>query len=60
MESGKFSVYIGISGRSAILASRLTHLCLRVTLEIVVRIFDTSDNNLGIKNDFTKYFKKSC
>ena len=37
----------------------LTHFCLRVPLEIVVWIFDTSGNILGKENDFTKYFKES-
>ena len=32
---------------------------LRVTLEIVVCIFDTFDNNLEIKNCFTKYLNES-
>ena len=31
-----------------------------VPLEIVVWIYDTFDNNLGIENDFTKYLKRSC
>ena len=38
----------------------LTHYCLKVTLEIVVWISDDFGNNLEIKNDFTKYLKKSC
>ena len=38
----------------------LTNLCLKVTLEIVVWNFATFDNNLLIKNYFTKYLKKSC
>ena len=32
----------------------LTHTNLGITLEIVVRIYDKFDNNLEIKNDFTK------
>ena len=35
-------------------------MLLKGTLEIVIIIFDTFDNNLQIKNDFTKYLKKSC
>ena len=34
--------------------------CLRIHPEIVVWILDTSDNNFGIKNHFTKYLKESC
>ena len=37
----------------------LTQLRWGVPLEIVVWIFNTFDNNLGINNDFTKYFKES-
>ena len=33
---------------------------LRDPLEIDVWIFEILDNNLGIKNDFTKYLKESC
>ena len=33
---------------------------LRINLEIVVWTFDTFDNYLKIRNDFTKYFKRSC
>ena len=33
---------------------------IRVSLKIDVYIFDTVDYNLDIKNDLTKYFKKSC
>ena len=32
----------------------LTHSCLRVPLKTVVWIYDTFDNNLGIKNSFTQ------
>ena len=38
----------------------LTHLCLGVPRVIDVRIYSTFDSNYGIKNDFTKYLKKSC
>ena len=34
-------------------------LVLSASLEIVVWIFDTYDNNLEIKNNFTKYLKES-
>ena len=36
-----------------------THIHLKVALEIVVYIYDTFDNKLGVKNDFTKYSKES-
>ena len=36
----------------------LTHWCFRVPLEIVVWIYDTFNNNLGIKIELTKYFKE--
>ena len=32
----------------------------KVTLRIVVWIYISFDNNLGIKNSFTKYLKESC
>ena len=39
----------------------ITHSCFkRVPQEIVVWIFDTFDNNFGIKDDFIKYLKESC
>ena len=38
----------------------LTHTCLRVPLEIVVWIYNTFDDNLGIKKDFIKHLKESC
>ena len=38
----------------------LTYSCFKVTQEVVVWIQDTFDNNLGIKNDFTKYLMESC
>ena len=37
----------------------ISPIILRVTLEIVVRLFDTFDNNFEIKNYFTKYLKES-
>ena len=37
----------------------LTCQYLNVSLEIVVWIYNTFDNNLGFKEDFTKYFKES-
>ena len=33
---------------------------LGVILEIVIWIFDTFDNNLEIRSNFTKYSKESC
>ena len=33
---------------------------LELLYEIVVWIYDILDNNLEIKNDFTKYFKENC
>ena len=35
----------------------LTHSCLRVSEEIVIRTHNTSDDNFGIKNDLTKYLR---
>ena len=31
---------------------------MKVWLEIVVRIYDTFDNNFGIKNELMKYLKE--
>ena len=45
---------------SILLVYPLTHKCLRVSHEIVVWIYDTFSNKIGIKNDFTKYLKESC
>ena len=62
-------VYTGLASEECvILTSQSTHwenhvlfnpLILRSCFEIVVWIFDTFDNNLDIKNGFTKYLKKS-
>ena len=45
---------------AAVSINGLTHSGLRVPLEIVVWIDDIFENNIGIKNDFTKYLKESC
>ena len=42
-----------------LLQERFQHQCLGVTLEFVVWIQDTFDNNLKIKNYFAKYLKES-
>ena len=38
----------------------LTHYSLRVPPEIVVWIYNTFDYNFRIRNELTKYLKKSC
>ena len=38
---------------------KLTHSCVRVSLESVGCIYDTFDNNLEIKNNFAKYLWES-
>ena len=39
----------------------LTHSCfIRFPSEIVVCIYDTFENNLGIKSNYTKYLKENC
>ena len=39
---------------------KLTPFTLRVPLENIVCHFHTFENNLGIKQKFTKYLKESC
>ena len=37
-----------------------TNSCLRVSLQFVVWIYSTFDNNFGTENDLTKYLKERC
>ena len=50
-----FSVRIGLWDRLICLA----HIT-NSSVEIIIWIYDTFDNKLGNKGDFTKYLKESC
>ena len=45
---------------NGIFLSSFNPFTLRVSLENIVCFFPTFGNNLGIKQKFTKYLKKSC